>query len=136
MAEFKPGGVVQLKSGGPPMTVMMNPDGSHLVCGWFDDGQQLQRASFPPDCVRPFGPGLEVADLSAMVRRGDTAATKAAGHADDEPVGWAGRRIEVGQVVGTDENGLLTPFVQGRQPGGGKAASPDNPQRTANPKVT
>jgi uncharacterized protein YodC (DUF2158 family) len=49
MANFKEGDVVQLKSGGPKMTVQkVTPQG--LICVWFitEKGQQkLERATFP-----------------------------------------------------------------------------------------
>jgi uncharacterized protein YodC (DUF2158 family) len=50
MNEIKPGNVVQLKSGGPKMTVSAvyrNADGvPSAYCAWFD-GEKAQQQSFP-----------------------------------------------------------------------------------------
>ena len=45
MADFKPGDVVQLKSGGPLMTVSINA-GPAVTCEWFDDRQQVLVRAF------------------------------------------------------------------------------------------
>lgn len=55
MAEsFKAGDVVRLKSGGPSMTVVHTnvvglPNGA--ACTWFDDKNQVQKASFTQDAL-------------------------------------------------------------------------------------
>jgi uncharacterized protein YodC (DUF2158 family) len=49
--QFKIGDIVQLKSGGPAMTVV-NFDGiGWLICNWIDKSQKLQSHAFPPDAV-------------------------------------------------------------------------------------
>jgi uncharacterized protein YodC (DUF2158 family) len=45
MVDFKPGDVVQLKSGGPLMTVS-TVCGEVLTCEWFDDRQQVLVRAF------------------------------------------------------------------------------------------
>ena len=55
MAKFNPGDVVELKSGGPVMTVKAYNwnvtkgayEEDRLVCTWFDKDQKLQSATFP-----------------------------------------------------------------------------------------
>jgi uncharacterized protein YodC (DUF2158 family) len=42
MNNLKPGDVVQLKSGGPIMTIR-NIDGEWAQCDWFDDGKANQK---------------------------------------------------------------------------------------------
>lgn len=44
--EIKPGDVVRLKSGGPPMTVNAALDGGAFWCQWFDGTKALAEA-FP-----------------------------------------------------------------------------------------
>ena len=54
MEEFKPGDVVRLKSGGPPMTCEkgLNADGV-VFCEWFDkNGRYDSRGFFPAVLVR------------------------------------------------------------------------------------
>lgn len=51
MADFAPGDVVTLKSGGPRMTVIKTFDnpiepGTFVACSWFDDKKALQHANF------------------------------------------------------------------------------------------
>jgi uncharacterized protein YodC (DUF2158 family) len=70
MAQFKVGDVVQLKSGGPKMTVTTIRTDS-LDCSWFE-GVKQHEGNFPPDAlqfpdkpdkpakprqVRPYSPG-------------------------------------------------------------------------------
>ncbi|MCA9623147.1 MAG: DUF2158 domain-containing protein [Myxococcales bacterium] len=43
--QIKKGDTVQLKSGGPPMTVE-EVDGDEIVCVWFDHKNQLERSVF------------------------------------------------------------------------------------------
>ena len=50
MAKFKEGDIVQLKSGGPPMTVCeVFGDGDH-ECKWFS-GKKLERGNFPEEAL-------------------------------------------------------------------------------------
>lgn len=58
MATFNVGDVVQLKSGGPKMTVHGNGhyDGNNLLCVWFDKDQKIQSGDFNPSA-------LEAADV-------------------------------------------------------------------------
>jgi len=54
MEEFKPGDVVRLKSGGPPMTCEkgVNEDGL-VTCEWFDKNGRIEgRRFFPAVLVR------------------------------------------------------------------------------------
>jgi len=39
MDEFKPGDIVRLKSGGPPMTIESLDKKDGFLCLWFDEGQ-------------------------------------------------------------------------------------------------
>lgn len=49
---FKVGETVQLKSGGPPMTVTVAGSAkSHVTCKWFA-GKKLEWGQFPPDALR------------------------------------------------------------------------------------
>ena len=52
------GNVVQLKSGGPPMTVESTIGGSECMCMWFD-GQVLRKKSFPTDALKAALPAAE-----------------------------------------------------------------------------
>jgi uncharacterized protein YodC (DUF2158 family) len=48
MENFKSGDTVQLKSGGPTMTIhTVNSDGS-MFCQWFDKGDVLKQGEFQP----------------------------------------------------------------------------------------
>jgi uncharacterized protein YodC (DUF2158 family) len=54
MANFKPGDVVMLKSGGPYMTVSFVVQGSNhgeLLCHWFD-GPVLYNSTFLPNTLK------------------------------------------------------------------------------------
>jgi len=51
VAKIEKGDVVELKSGGPEMTVTMKAIGGDWVCQWFE-GQKLVVASFPPEGLR------------------------------------------------------------------------------------
>jgi len=62
MADIKPGDVVQLKSGGPLMTVEKIIGGDSARCDWFDDKHKQCGGVFPlhslridedPDSVEP-----------------------------------------------------------------------------------
>ena len=51
MTTFKEGDIVQLKSGGPKMTVCStSPDGRHYTCKWFS-GSKLEDGHFPQDAL-------------------------------------------------------------------------------------
>lgn len=53
MAELKIGDVVQLKSGGPKMTIadtQSNPAG--ILCAWFDKAE-VKSSRFPPEALAP-----------------------------------------------------------------------------------
>ena len=53
--QFKVGDVVQLKSGGPKMTVTyVNPSEGKVFCDWFVPGglgQGVQHGNFPPEAL-------------------------------------------------------------------------------------
>lgn len=53
-SEFKVGDIIQLKSGGPKMTVQSLPDvrGGYIRCQWFA-GSKLESGAFPPDSLEP-----------------------------------------------------------------------------------
>jgi len=51
--DLKPGMLVQLKSGGPRLTVQTVDQG--LTCCWFDDGGNLRQGVFAPATVEPDG---------------------------------------------------------------------------------
>lgn len=62
--EFKAGDVVQLKSGGPPMTVVA-ADGTGVQCRWFSPGvrdNEAYKDAFPVACVMPCPPQLNRLD--------------------------------------------------------------------------
>ena len=52
MSEFKAGDVVQLKSGGPNMTVERINDDRSLWCVWFEGGKPDYKA-FPAVALKP-----------------------------------------------------------------------------------
>lgn len=56
-AQIAVGSTVQLKSGGPVMTVTFIGESGKAVCTWFDDKNQNQTASFPLDALNPFDTG-------------------------------------------------------------------------------
>jgi uncharacterized protein YodC (DUF2158 family) len=49
-AQFKPGDVVQLKSGGPKMTVKNISSNGEIVALWFAGAKQ-ESGSFPPETL-------------------------------------------------------------------------------------
>lgn len=52
---FVVGDVVQLKSGGPNMTVT-TVEGKEIFCEWFSgDSNEVKRYVFPPDALRKAG---------------------------------------------------------------------------------
>lgn len=54
---FKVGDIVQLRSGGPEMTVRTIPTATndHYNCQWFA-GKKLEHGSFPEDSLKPVTP--------------------------------------------------------------------------------
>ena len=49
--DFKTGDTVNLKSGGPDMTVKgLSPDGENVITQWFA-GKKLEKGYFPPDSL-------------------------------------------------------------------------------------
>lgn len=53
---FKPGDVVRLKSGGPPLAVASLTDGGVLCC-WFDGTGRAQEMRFRACLLEALGPG-------------------------------------------------------------------------------
>jgi len=51
--KFKTGDQVQLKSGGPVMTVK-EYDGGEVVCEWFDEHSKVESRSFHQDQLKPY----------------------------------------------------------------------------------
>lgn len=55
MADYEIGDVVELKSGGPWMTVVGSNSSGETVCEWFntsnDGNRTVQRHVFPPDAL-------------------------------------------------------------------------------------
>lgn len=54
MSNCKVGDVVQLKSGGPQMTVSETNDSEMLECTWFDSSNELKTAFFKSDVVEEY----------------------------------------------------------------------------------
>jgi uncharacterized protein YodC (DUF2158 family) len=52
-AEFKPGDIVQLKSGGPAMTVASDLTNGGHYCEWFK-GASKERAHFNEETLQPY----------------------------------------------------------------------------------
>jgi uncharacterized protein YodC (DUF2158 family) len=50
MAVFKKGDVVQLKSGGPRMTVTGYSELGNVICRWFSSGKSTEE-TFPDDAL-------------------------------------------------------------------------------------
>ncbi|HKT27884.1 YodC family protein [Dyella sp.] len=46
MSDFKPGDVVQLKSGGPVMTIKFIDEDEEAFCEWFDKKEELKAGRF------------------------------------------------------------------------------------------
>ncbi len=58
MAQFNPGDVVSLKSGGPSMTVeQVGPQGQKVVCVWIVEGKDVRSYAFAPDALERAKPG-------------------------------------------------------------------------------
>lgn len=59
-SSFKVGDIVQLKSGGPEMTIQRTPEkekgiNSYYTCQWFA-GKKLESGNFPADSLKPVTP--------------------------------------------------------------------------------
>jgi uncharacterized protein YodC (DUF2158 family) len=66
---LKPGDVVQLRSGGPAMT-LVSTDASIGVCLWFDAQERRDSQPFPMHVLRPFRPQNDGSwTLSSIERR-------------------------------------------------------------------
>ena len=65
--QFEVGDTVQLKSGGPIMTVeaLMGVD---IFCTWFDEQKQLQREEFDSAVLKKFRLPTDAAALSHLVK--------------------------------------------------------------------
>lgn len=54
MQEFQKGDIVQLKSGGPKMTVSdFQHHSGHIVVKWFA-GSKMESAAVSPDAIQPY----------------------------------------------------------------------------------
>jgi uncharacterized protein YodC (DUF2158 family) len=56
MANFKRGDTVQLKSGGPVMTISTTLNDGQFQCDWFDEGGVLKHGSFHPEQLKEAQP--------------------------------------------------------------------------------
>ena len=61
---MNPGDVVRLKSGGPPMTVVV-VDGSYATCTWFDEANKLQKEDFLQVTLAPYDEDGELPHFTA-----------------------------------------------------------------------
>jgi len=57
--QFKAGDIVQLKSGGPPLTVDLvwhdpEEDRYRVDCCWFTPDQEYNDATFGPEALKPY----------------------------------------------------------------------------------
>lgn len=52
MSNFKIGDVVQLKSGGPTMTVSETNDVGMALCTWFDANNEIQEKAFNQELLK------------------------------------------------------------------------------------
>ena len=67
---FKPGDLVQLRSGGPSMT-LASGDGTTCVCMWFDAQQRLDSQPFPAHVLQAYRPPDDSTwTLASLERRG------------------------------------------------------------------
>jgi uncharacterized protein YodC (DUF2158 family) len=58
MAEFRAGDLVQLKSGGPKMTVdFYREELDVYICSWFDHKHERKQDSFAPDTLEKMETG-------------------------------------------------------------------------------
>ena len=65
MAEWKPGDVVQLKSGGPIMTVDGIGGSGKCICTWFVKGEHKYN-TFAPEALRQAAPSGHGGDDKAV----------------------------------------------------------------------
>jgi uncharacterized protein YodC (DUF2158 family) len=56
MSSFKAGDVVELKSGGPAMTVSHERSSAELFCEWFDVNGKYQSQDFQPESLKLYEP--------------------------------------------------------------------------------
>lgn len=56
MTEFKKGDVVQLKSGGPIMTVYDVSGNGHIGCEWFDKKDEHHDRTFAAESIEKYDP--------------------------------------------------------------------------------
>ena len=62
MSQFKVGDKVQLKTGGPPMTVE-GIESESVKCVWFDSKNVLKRSTFVEETLKEFkSPDLDLFD--------------------------------------------------------------------------
>ena len=59
MAQFNVGDVVELKSGGPDMTVTRIRDNGSLRCTWFGKDDKPQYGSYKPEVLKLSGDSSE-----------------------------------------------------------------------------
>jgi uncharacterized protein YodC (DUF2158 family) len=64
---FKVGDVVQLKSGGPLMTVSSPSDGGKVFCEWFNRDWESRADKFHPDCLKRCPAGAAVDDAERVL---------------------------------------------------------------------
>jgi uncharacterized protein YodC (DUF2158 family) len=74
MRSFKVGDVVQLKSGGPKMTVVLVGGGSDsqhrlIECRWFTSEMRPERAAFPEEALALPLAGIEAAEIVRRLSR-------------------------------------------------------------------
>ncbi|WP_374527784.1 YodC family protein [Acinetobacter sp.] len=60
MSNYKIGDVVQLKSGGPTMTVSETNDAGMVLCTWFDAHSELQEQAFNQELIKPYKKATQV----------------------------------------------------------------------------
>jgi uncharacterized protein YodC (DUF2158 family) len=53
VSQYKAGDVVELKSGGPQMTVSETNDAGMVLCTWFDSKKVLQEKAFDQELIKP-----------------------------------------------------------------------------------
>lgn len=58
MSDFTKGDVVQLKSGGPAMTVSTKWGDGRILCAWFDSAEKYQSQDFEPDSLKAYEPSM------------------------------------------------------------------------------
>jgi uncharacterized protein YodC (DUF2158 family) len=67
---LKPGDLVQLRSGGPAMTLVSSDD-AHGVCMWFDSQEKRDSQAFPLHVLRAYRPPSDGSwSLASIERRG------------------------------------------------------------------